>query len=296
MPKISPCLWFDNNADEAVKFYTSIFKNSKVGGATYYGDAGAKVSGRAKGSVMTIIFELDGQEFMALNGGPQFTFTPAISFFVSCKTEDEIDGLYHKLSERGLVLMELAKYPFSEKFAWVNDRFGISWQLSIASRAQKITPALMFVVEQHGKAEEAMNFYVSNFSNSNVVNVERYGPGEGELRGTVKHAIFSLDGQDFMVMDSGREHPFTFSLATSFIVYCQTQDEIDKFWNDLSAGGNISHCGWLMDKYGVSWQIVPTVLGEMMMNSDPKKPERVMEAVLTMTKLDIAGLKQAYDR
>jgi predicted 3-demethylubiquinone-9 3-methyltransferase (glyoxalase superfamily) len=160
MQKITPCLWFDNQAEEAAKFYVSIFKNSKVGSVARYGEEGAKVSGRPKGTVMTVTFQLDGQEFMALNGGPMFKFTEAISFIVNCKT----------------------------------------------------------------------------------------------------------------------------------------QQEVDEFWEKLSKGGEEGPCGWLKDKYGVSWQIVPSVLGEMMQDKDPEKSERVMKAMLQMKKLDIKSLEQAYEK
>jgi predicted 3-demethylubiquinone-9 3-methyltransferase (glyoxalase superfamily) len=159
MQKITPFLWFDDKAEEAVTFYTSIFKNSKIGKIARYGDAGAQVSGRPKGTVMTVAFQLEGQEFVALNGGPQFKFTEAISF----------------------------------------------------------------------------------------------------------------------------------------VVNCQTQDELDEYWQKLSDGGQEVQCGWLKDKYGLSWQIVPTILGEMLSDPDPKKAERVMKAMLQMKKIDIKGLKQAYE-
>jgi predicted 3-demethylubiquinone-9 3-methyltransferase (glyoxalase superfamily) len=158
MEKITPFLWFDDKAEEAAKFYTSIFKNSKIGNIARYGDAGAQVSGRAKGTVMTVEFQLEGQKFVALNGGPQFKFTEAISF----------------------------------------------------------------------------------------------------------------------------------------VVNCQTQEEVDHYWETLSDGGQEVQCGWLKDKYGLSWQIVPTVLGEMLSDPDPKKAERVMKAMLQMKKIDIKGLQQAY--
>jgi predicted 3-demethylubiquinone-9 3-methyltransferase (glyoxalase superfamily) len=158
MQKITPFLWFDDKAEEAAKFYTSIFKNSKIGNIARYGDAGAQVSGRAKGTVMTVEFQLEGQKFVALNGGPQFKFTEAISF----------------------------------------------------------------------------------------------------------------------------------------VVNCQTQEEVDHYWETLSDGGQEVQCGWLKDKYGLSWQIVPTVLGEMLSDPDPKKAERVMKAMLQMKKIDIKGLQQAY--
>src|SRR2546428_12879906 len=159
MQKITPFLWFNDNAEEAAKFYTSIFKNSKIGSVARYGDEGAKVSGRPTGTVMTASFQLAGQEFVALNGGPLFKFTEAISF----------------------------------------------------------------------------------------------------------------------------------------VVNCETQKEVDEFWEKLSAGGSKGQCGWLKDKFGLSWQIVPTALGKMMSDSDPARSQRVMKALLQMDKLDIAGLKRAYE-
>jgi predicted 3-demethylubiquinone-9 3-methyltransferase (glyoxalase superfamily) len=290
MQKIIPCLLFDGKAEEATDFYTSIFKNSKAVSIMRYGEAGPG----PKGTVMSATFQLDGQEFIALNGGPQFTFSPAISFFVNCETQKEVDDLWKKLSEGGTVLMELDKYPFSEKFGWVEDKFGVSWQLNLASRMQKITPFLMFVGKQHGKAEEAMNFYISLFNNSSIDGIERYGKSEEEPKGKVKHATFSLNGQEFMAMDSNREHPFTFSEAISLFVNCETQEEVDEFWEKLSEGGEKQRIGWLKDKYGVSWQIVPTVLGELLNDPGSEKSQRVMKAMLEMDKMDIGKLKQSY--
>ncbi len=294
MQKIIPCLWFDDKVEKAAEFYTSIFKNSKIGNIVRYDEEAAKASGRPKGTVLTVEFTLNGQEFMGLNGGPVFKFTPAISFFVSCKTHEEIDELWGKLSEGGTVLMELAKYPFSEKFGWVNDKFGVSWQLILASATQKIAPCLMFVKEQHGKAEEAMNFYVSVFKNSRIHMIARYEKGE-DVPGTVKHAKFSLGGYEFIAMDSGLDHKFTFTEATSFVINCETQVEVDYFWEKLSKGGKEVQCGWLKDKYGLSWQIVPTILGKMLTYKDPEKSKRVMKALLQMKKLDIKQLEQAYN-
>ncbi len=292
MQKIAPFLWFNDQAEEAVKFYTSIFKNSKVGTMTHFGD---EVPG-PKGKVMTATFQLAGGEFMALNGGPEFTFTPAISFFVICETQEEIDALWEQLSAGGKVLMELDKYPFSEKFGWIQDKFGISWQLNLANLKQKIAPFLMFVGEQHGKAQEAINFYTSLFKDSNIIMIAPYGAGQDEPAGTISHARFTLNGQEFMAMDSSREHRFTFTPAISFFVNCETQDEVDEFWEKLSAGGEKGQCGWLEDKYGVSWQIVPTILGEMMNDPDAEKARKVTQAMLQMQKIDIQGLRQAYEQ
>ena len=153
--KIMPCLWFDSDAEEAVSFYSSLFKSSKILNTTKYNEVGYEIHGKKAGTVLTIRFSLDGCEFLALNGGPQFKFNPSISFFVNCSTQKEIDDLWENLLKGGQVLMELGKYPFSERFGWVQDRFGLSWQLNLGERKQKITPFIMYVGEQHGKAEGA---------------------------------------------------------------------------------------------------------------------------------------------
>lgn len=294
MQKIVPFLWFDSEAEEAAGFYTSIFGASSIDKVSHYGKEGANISGRPEGSVMTVEFELEGEEFIALNGGPYFKFSPAVSFFVSCGTEDEADRLFDKLSEGGTVLMELGEYPFSKKFGWLEDKYGVSWQINLGSRRQKISPFLMYFGEQYGKAEEAIDFYVSLVGNSSVTAMSRYGAGEEGREGTVMQATFSLGGVEFMAFDSWIDHPFTFTPAISFVVNCETQDEIDRLWDGLSEGGVKQQCGWLQDRYGISWQITPAALCEMM--RDPSKAEKVMEALLKMKKLDIAELWRAHDR
>lgn len=291
MQKIIPHLWFDHQAEEAVNFYTTLFQDSKILRESRYGEEGAKVSGRAEGTIMTVTFRLAGQEFIALNGGPYFTFTPALSFFVNGDTEEEINETWEKLTAGGTVLMEMDTYPFSEKFGWVQDKFGISWQLNLASSKQKIAPFFMFAGQQYGKAEEAINRYISLFPNSSINEIERNEDAEG----TVKRAAFTLAGQDFIAIDSGIEHSFTFTEAISLFVTCTTQEEVDTLWEKLSEGGEQGQCGWLKDKYGVSWQIVPTALGEMLNDPDSVKSKRVMKAMLGMKKIEIEGLREAYE-
>jgi predicted 3-demethylubiquinone-9 3-methyltransferase (glyoxalase superfamily) len=298
MQKITPCLWFDNQAEEAVNLYTSIFKNSKTGVVARYGEAGAEVSGMPKGSVMTVAFQLEGQDFIALNGGPAFKFTPAISFFVCCERSEDIDELWRRLGDGGTVLMALDKYPFSEKYGRLQDRYGLSWQLNLCHRAQKISPALLFVGKQHSKAEDAMDYYVSVFPDSRITAIARYEKGEPDPEGTVKYAEFALSGQEFIAMDSAFAHLFTFTEAISFIVNCKTQKEVDYYWQKLTQGGDekAQVCGWLKDKYGVSWQVVPTILDKLLQDKDIEKSERVMKAMLQMKKIEISGLKRAYGR
>ena len=291
MQKITPFLWFNNQAEEAMNFYTSIFKDSRVISVSRIKDTGPNLDQ----TVTTGTFQIGDQQFHVLNGGPHFSLTPSISFFVSCITEDEIDNLWVKLSENGKALMPLSKYPFSPKYGWIQDRFGISWQLNFATDRQKIAPTLMFANELNGKAEEAIHFYTSIFQNSEILLVARYEANQGGTTGTIKHASFLLAGQVFKAMDTSHSQPFGFTPATSFFVSCANQQEVDYFWNKLIAPGEKGQCGWLKDKYGVSWQIIPTILAELMNDPDPAKSKRVIQALMKMQKIDIDGLKRAYE-
>ena len=298
--KISPCLWFDDQAEEAAGFYTSIFRDSRITKVSRYGEAGREIHGRPAGTVMTVAFELEGQSFTALNGGPAFTFTPAISLFVSRETEAEVDELWGKLSDGGAVLMPLQEYPFSERYGWCQDRYGLSWQVMLEGDGEGkrgIRPNLMFAGEQAGRAEEAMRFYTSVFTDAEVGDIARYGKDEGpDEEGTVKHAAFTIERRGFFAMDSNYAHGFTFNEAISFQVNCETQQEVDDYWEKLSEGGDekAQQCGWLKDRYGVSWQVAPTILPELVGDPDSEKSQRAMEAMLQMKKIDIDELKRAY--
>lgn len=297
--RIIPNLWFDRQAEEAAVFYTSLFKNSRVGEPIRAGKAGFEIHGLPEGTVMTLEFEIEGQTFAAINGGPLFKFTPAISFLVACQTNEEVDALWEKLSAGGAVLMELGAYPFSERYGWTQDQYGLSWQvMAMGDRAakQKITPMLLFVGEQCGRAEAAIHLYTSVFPNARIGDILRYGKGEEpDKEGTIKQAAFTLEDQDFAAMDSAYKHDFAFNEAISFARLCATQEEIDHYWGKLTAdGGQESMCGWLKDPFGVSWQIAPAVLDEMLRDPDKKKVERVTNAFLKMRKLDIGELEKAY--
>lgn len=299
--KIIPHLWFDSQAEEAAIFYTSLFDNSSLGAMTRYGKAGFEFHGQPEGKVMTVEFELEGYHILGLNGGPHFTFTPAMSFFVVCETEEEVDKLWTTLlMEGGTALMPLDRYDWSEKYGWVQDRYGLSWQVSMGNMedvGQKITPCLMYVSKE-GKAEEAVKFYTSLFDSSEITGIHRYEQGEEQPLGTVKHAQFRLNGEVFMAMDSSAEHAdFTFNEAISLLINCDTQQEIDHFWEKLSQGGDpkAQQCGWLKDRFGVSWQVVPAILDKMLTDPDPEKVARVTNAFLKMKKFDIQELKEAYE-
>jgi predicted 3-demethylubiquinone-9 3-methyltransferase (glyoxalase superfamily) len=275
---IYPCLWFDGKAREAAEFYCNIFKSSII----------------TTDNQLVVNFESAGQKFMCLNGGPEFTFNPSVSFFVLCETEAEIDKTWKNLLEGGSVLMPLNKYDWSAKYGWVQDRFGVSWQLSLGNMkdvGQKFTPLLMFTGKKSGKAEQAVKFYTSVFEGSGIKAVVRYTKDDNDVEGTVKHSQFSLGSKVFMAMDSSLPHEFSFNEAISFVVDCETQKEIDYYWTKLTEGGEESQCGWLKDRFGVSWQIVPTILGELM--SDPSRSQRVVNAFLKMKKFEIGKLVNA---
>jgi len=229
-----------------------------------------------------------------------------VSFHIKCSTTQEVDAIWQRLSPGGKVLMPLDTYPFSERYGWLEDKYGLSWQVIHAGGVpvlQKFTPTLMFVGNVCGKAEEAINFYASVFKNAphgsgagdtKADVLARYGKGEEpDQEGTVRYAHLSLLGQEFGAMDSAREHKFAFSEAISFIVPCDTQEEIDYFWGKLSADPKAEQCGWLKDKYGLSWQITPAIMQELLGGADKGRIERVTQAFLKMKKFDIAGIKRA---
>ncbi|MBX9771280.1 MAG: VOC family protein [Candidatus Obscuribacterales bacterium] len=296
LQKFKTCLWYEGNAEEAMKFYASVFPNAKLGSIAHYAEAGKEVHRMPVGSVMTVELSIEDQALLGLNGGPIFKINPAISFYVSCKTEKEVEDLYKKLSEGGQVLMELNEYPFSKKYAWVNDKFGVPWQLNYTDKTtQKVSNCLMFTGKQAGRANEAIEFYTSIFKNSKLDYIVKYEEGE-PCPGTVKHAAFKLEGQQFIVMDSPIEHGFEFTPATSFIINCNTQDEVDQMWEALVAdGGAPSQCGWLTDKFGVSWQVVPSCVEQMLTDKNNEKRERALGAIMEMTKINIAELEKAYN-
>lgn len=297
MTKITPHLWFDKQAEEAVNFYVAVFGKGKIGNAARYPEAGKEIHGMEPGTVMTMEFEIDGCPFLALNGGPHFKFTPAISFMVHCASKEEVDTLWQKLIEGGSVLMPIDAYPFSERYGWLKDKYGVTWQLIFSNGMaieQKIVPSLMFAGTVAGKAEEAINFYTALFENSSVGMIARYPADQApDKEGTIMYADFTLAGQKFAAMDSARVHDFTFNEAVSLLVICKDQAEIDELWSKLSAVPEAEQCGWLKDMYGVSWQIVPAGMAEIMNNPDKEKTNRAMAAMMQMKKIDIAKLLSA---
>ncbi len=298
MSKISPFIWFDSNAEEAVNFYTSLFDNSKIIKTVRYDEASAKAARRPAGSVLTIAFQLEGQNFTAINGGPHFKLNQSISLFTYCESDKKIESVYNRLCEDGNVIFKLDKYDWSPRYTWVVDKFGLSWQLDVEkiNSPQKIVPALLFANEKNQKIKEAISFYSSVFPDSKTMMEATYDQSAGLPDGTLLFAQFKLSGYLFNSMSSTLNHDFDFNEALSFVVDCNDQEEVDHYWNKLTSdGGQESMCGWLKDRYGVSWQIVPKILIEMLSDKDPAKAQKAMTAMLQMKKIDIAVLEKAYN-
>jgi predicted 3-demethylubiquinone-9 3-methyltransferase (glyoxalase superfamily) len=271
--QITPCLWFDNQAKKAAALYCSVFEKSKI---------------TTQSPIVTEI-EVSGQKFILLDGGPMYHPTPSISFYYICENVQEIEHIWDAFSKDGSIMMPLDKYPWCEKFGWVTDKFGISWQLALGKLSdvgQKITPCLLFTGKQYGRVDEAIELYSTIFENLKVDEILRYGANKlPNKEGKVKHAQIDVDGQKLMLMESAAEHNFSFTEGVSLTLYCETQEEIDYYWEKFTESGEESRCGWLKDKFGVSWQIIPTILGKIM--SDPAKAGKAAQAFMSMRKLNI---------
>lgn len=290
MQKIVPHLWYDKEAKEAALFYIGLFDQSRLINT-------AVIENTPSGDAETVSFELAGQHFTAISAGPYFKFNPSISLMVACYSAEEVNTKWNALIEGGSELMPLGEYPFSKWYGWVQDRYGLSWQLMLTEggqAVQKITPNLLFSKDSCGKAEEAVKYYTEVFENSGIGLVSKYGPGEAASpKAKVNYAAFKLCGIDFSAMDNGFDVDFTFNEAFSLIVNCKDQKEIDYFWDRLSAVPEAEQCGWIKDKFGVSWQIVPENMDELLSNGSKDEIQRVTEAFLKMKKFDLDALEKA---
>ena len=295
---ITPNLWFDKEARQAAEFYCSIFPKSKISNVTVLHDT-------PSGDTDIVAFELGSQPFMAISAGPLFKFNPSTSFILNFdpamdqNAHENLDRAWEKLYEGGKALMPLQEYPFSKRFGWVEDKYGLSWELMLTDPEGEqrpfITPALMFVGDKAGRAEEAIDFYLSVFKNAKMGSMNRFPKGmEPDKEGTVQFADFMVENTWFAATDSAQEHLFDFNEAISFMVYCEDQKEIDYYWQKLSAVPEAEQCGWLKDQFGVSWQIVPIAMDEMMASGTREQIDRLTQALLPMKKLMIADLEKAY--
>lgn len=273
---IYPCVWCDNNAIEMANFYISVFPNTEI----------------VDQNKWVVVLKMKGHRVMLLNGGDTFKPNPSISLMYLSSSEQEIESIYKKISSGGKDLMPLDSYPFSSKYAWVEDKYNVSWQLITTPQddiVQNVVPTLMFIGDNNGKAEDAIDFYTSVFANSHKRGIARYTGSEGETEGNIKHAEFIINNYLLMIMDSSYPHAFQFSGGVSLVVECKDQEEIDYYWNKLTSQGGEEHmCGWLRDKYGVSWQITPNIMKDILL-----KTPKVMEVMMTMKKLEIKPLVDA---
>lgn len=305
MQKLVPHLWYDKEAKEAAELYTSLFPNSKINNVT-------TIKNTPSGDADMVSFELWGQEFMSISAGPYFKFTPAISFIVNFdpllfggankdkEAREKLDEVWNKLIDGGMALMPLDKYPFSERYGWLQDKYGLSWQLMLTDPMGEprppIIPSMLFVGDKCGKAGEAIQFYLSVFKNSKMGALHRYGPNQApDKEGTVMFADFMLEDKWLSAMDSAHEHKFDFNEAVSLLINCNDQAEIDYFWEKMSAVPAAEQCGWIKDKYGVSWQINAADMNTMLTEGSPEQVDRVVKAFLPMKKFDLAKLKAAYE-
>ncbi|MBG6135624.1 VOC family protein [Longispora fulva] len=301
MQRITPHLWYDTEAREASEFYCSVFPDSQVTNVTTLHDT-------PSGDCDVVSFRLWGQDFMAISAGPVFRFNPSVSFMVNfgpphvseTEARERIDVAWDRLSEGGTVLMALDKYPFSDRYGWIQDCYGLSWQLMLTGPdgdpRPPILPSLMFVGDRDGHAAEAIDFYRSVFADSEPGTLARYPQGaESDREGKVMFADFRILDRWLAAMDGGHDHDFTFNEAVSFMVGCEDQAELDGYWEKLSAVPEAEQCGWLKDRFGVSWQVRAKDLDAMMRDGTREQIDRVTQAFLPMKKLDLAVIRRAYE-
>lgn len=296
--RIIPNLWFNGVADEAVAFYRQVFGEAEIASHTYYPEDGLLDFQRPlAGKTLTISFRIDGYELLAINADDTFTPNPSASTFLNFDpakeddARDHLDSIWQHLAEEGNVLMPLGEYSFSPRYGWIQDKYGFSWQLILSDSSGDprpcFVPALMFGGSTQHRAREAMEFYLNVFPDSATGLVYPYGDettnGHPE---DIAFADFTLLGEWFSVMDAGGTEAFPeFTEAVSYMVECDDQAEIDKYWLALSHVPEAEQCGWCKDQFGVSWQIVPKHITELL--STPQ----AQQAFMAMHKIDIAKLQ-----
>jgi len=292
MLPIIPHLWFDHEVKEAAEFYTGLLPNSAVNYTSRL---------PAPANCDVVEFTIAGLKFFGINGGPALKINPSISFMMHFDDTSHIDEIWNKLTPGGKIMMPIDKYPFSERYGWVADKYGVSWQLMVRNpegeNKSVIVPSLMFTEPVAGKADEALDFYSSIFKDgrrgTTAPRPQDMGPDKA---GSLMYADFYIDNTWLAAMDSAHPHGFGFNDAVSLLIPCETQEEIDHYWSALTDGGQPGQCGWLKDKYGVSWQVASTVMFDALKNGSPEQVERVVNAFMTMRKVDVAALQQAYEK
>lgn len=273
---VYPCLWFDNYAKKAATLYCSLFRNSEI----FYENQ------------FVVSFKLNGKKIMAINGGPVFEINPSVSLFVTCDSIEEANRIWDALINGGSVYMPIDTYPWSERYGWLKDKFGMTWQISSSGANDgglRIVPSMLFTGKLFGKAADAIRFYSGVFKHSSTKVMAKYPEGDANA-GKTLYSEFCLNDAEMIAMDGPGDHGYSFNEGVSLVVECEDQEEIDYYWEKLTEGGEESRCGWLKDKFGVSWQVFPKILNQLM--NDPKKAPMVAESFKNMRKFEIDKLYQ----
>lgn len=289
MRQIAIQLCFNDQAEEAVKFYTSVFNNSEITREIRYP--------MPEGESMAYDFTIENQAFSAFNGGPDFTMNPSFSLMVSLDTADEVDALYNKLAEGGTDLMPLDTYPFSDRYAWVQDHFGLSWQLMLAPDVpakHKVRVSLLFAGQYCGQAEQALHDYAEIFQMAEPGHINYYQEGEAQDdRAKVNYSELNVGDQQIVFMDHGFGSDEEFSEAISFLIVAGAQSEVDYYWEKLSAHEESEAIGWLKDSHGIAWQVVPQAYFQAMETATDEQKKRILDALFKMKKMDVARIENA---
>lgn len=246
---IYPALWFDNQALEAFEFYCSVFPNSMI----------------LEHNQTVVKASLSNQYFIGINGGPYFLPNPAISFTVICDSREEINALWQKLILGGASIIDLGHYSWNAYYGWVQDQFGYTWQLQLGNGSktqQHILPNLLFCGMHQNQCSQALQYYQKIFPEFQRHQLLRYP--SGDLEGKIQNSIFSLNHLKFIAKDSPHRHIFDFNESVSFVIPCKTQQEIDYYWNYFTEHGSESWCGWCKDVFGISWQVIPNNLAQIL--------------------------------
>lgn len=265
---ITPCLWFDGDGEDAARFYCDLFPDARIVAAT----------------PVAVDFEIAGQPFICLNGGPQYSPNPSISFRYACSDAEEQQRLTAGLAAGGKVLAEHAEVFWPQDSVWVQDRWGVAWYLLVdasAREAQRMVPVLNFGGDQRDRMDEALELYACLFPQIK----------SGDSNGAQRYAALERKGQQCLLMELPGPRAFEFDEGVSLTVYCDTQEEIDQYWRTLSTGGQEQMCGWLRDRFGVAWQILPSILPEIL--SDRDTAQQASEALMEMKKINIEQLIRA---
>lgn len=303
MATLVPHLWFNGTAGEAAAFYAQLFPDSEILSTTV-------LHNTPEGDALTVRFRAWGQEFQAIDGGDFFHLNPSISFIVNVdpsRVPDaaaEVDRLWTGLTEGGQVLMELGEYPFSARYGWVADRFGVSWQVMLTNPEGEprapIVPNLSFGTNARTGAQEAREAYLEIFPDAQAGSLYRFEDmvmPEGAPDVPPQQLAYSdlkIAGTWVAMMDAPG-FPDVFSEGLSLILLCEDQAEMDLYWDALTAVPESEQCGWLKDRFGVSWQITPAEMGRMMSEGTPEQIQRVVDTFMPMKKLDAAALRAAYE-